>query len=472
MEERPPDGGQQRIRVGAANLVPSLTPIYSDVLDRPTAAGNTLRLPRVSVLVPAFAIFVLSFTTIELIERLYDRYHVLDQTNTLFDADPNKVLVNFSTSWGNDTYFRHPWLDLVFSVPVRASAKVLCGVFRCDAAPTRRNLGLLVTPLFGGLKNALLYLIFTCLGLTAARAWVLCALNLFAFSNLTIGSIPESFPVSSMMVVLFIALMISSIERGREWRMRHWIIAGAFATGITVANLIPLVICFYVSQRYGRQRGIDRGLRDTATVAAATLILTFSIAATGAVLASGSMTSLFPSATRGDFGETSLELYAPEQIAIGLANTFVPVTEPQIVPNRFTKNELAPALRPVLDFRLTYANSHLDRLGSFVWTTTVLTLIAFGAYRASTGSATWKAVVYASILLLVFNVGVNFVFYLHDMYLYSLGWEVPLLFMLAGLMRQSGRSHYSGVVVVLAFGSALASSHVLSWFIAAARAHL
>src|SRR5215510_7673724 len=164
--------------VRATDLVPSLTPIYSNVLDRPNTAHATLRLPRLSVLVPAFAIFVLSFTTIDLIEGLYDRYHVLDQTNTLFDADPNKVLVNFSTSWENDTYFRHPWLDLVFSVPVRASAKVLCGVFGCDAATTRRNLGLLVTPLFGGLKNALFYLIFTYLGLTAARASILCALNL------------------------------------------------------------------------------------------------------------------------------------------------------------------------------------------------------------------------------------------------------------------------------------------------------
>jgi hypothetical protein len=142
---------------------------------------SLLRSP-VPRLLPGFAIFLLSFGAIAIVEGIYDRYHVLDQTNTLFDADPNKVLVNFSTSWGNDTYFRHPWVDFVFSIPVRASAKVHCQVFGCDTARARRLLGLVITPVFGGVKNVLLYIIFTEIGLTPASASLLCAVNLLAFN--------------------------------------------------------------------------------------------------------------------------------------------------------------------------------------------------------------------------------------------------------------------------------------------------
>lgn len=428
---------------------------------------SLLRSP-VPRLLPGFAIFLLCFGAIDIVEAIYDRYHVLDQTNTLFDADPNKVLVNFSTSWGNDTYFRHPWVDFVFSIPVRASAKVHCQVFGCDTARARRLLGLVITPVFGGVKNVLLYIIFTEIGLTPASASLLCAVNLLAFSSLTIGSIPETFPVSSTMVVLFVALMVTSLDRPRDWRMGYWIAAGAFATGITVTNVVPLVICFFWSRRRGQKHPTIRAVRDTMYVATATVMLTFAVAAVASRLSSGTMIGLLPSAERGDFGRTSPGTSAPEQIAIDLADAFVPVIQPQIVPNRFPQNQLDPAAVSVLDFGLTYANRRLNDLTSIAWTVTSLALVALGAYRASQGTEAWKSLAYVSMALLAFNVGIHLVFYLHDMYLYSLDWGVPLLFMLAGLMRKSGTRSYTGLVIAIVVGSAFASYYALSPFINAA----
>jgi hypothetical protein len=98
----------------------------------------------------------------------------------------------------------------------------------------------------------------------------------------------------------------------------------------------------------------------------------------------------------------------------------------------------------------------------------MLALVALGAYRASQGTEAWKSLAYVSMALLAFNVGIHLVFYLHDMYLYSLDWGVPLLFMLAGLMRKSGTRSYTGLVIAIVVGSAFASYYALSPFINAA----
>src|SRR5262249_38647556 len=109
-----------------------------------------------------------------------------------------------------------------------------------------------VTPFFEGAKNLILYLTLTSLGLSLTQAIILCGANLSSLSTLTVGSVPESFPISSMLIVLFVWLMIRDFSPRRRESFWPWIAAVSFAIQITLPNTIPQLVLFRLGGGLGR----------------------------------------------------------------------------------------------------------------------------------------------------------------------------------------------------------------------------
>jgi hypothetical protein len=181
----------------------------------------------------------------------------------LFNADADRYIISFADSWPLGTHFRHPLIEFTFSLPIRAAARVMCAVAACDRAALRHDLALLVIPMAEAVKGALVYWVCVTLGLTLWQAALLCALNLFSLSTLTVGSVPETFAISSMLITGFIALMVGVFHSRRVARSISWVAVGSLAIGITVTNVMW-------------NRGVSSGLHRRSLMR---LLITFSLAA-------------------------------------------------------------------------------------------------------------------------------------------------------------------------------------------------
>ncbi|HKX33632.1 MAG TPA: DUF6080 domain-containing protein [Blastocatellia bacterium] len=419
-------------------------------------------------------IFLASFAFTYAIEKVYDQYHILAQYNTLFDADPNDYTDAFANGWGVVS-FRHPFSHTIFALPVRMASMVVAS-FGGNEMEIRREVALLITPLFEGTKNLILYLVLVNLGFNSVRAIVICCVNLFALCTVTVGSVPESFPISSMMVVLFAWFMTRDFTADRRVPLWQWITAGSFAIGITITNVFPLFVFFIL----GRMRGYGdrwwRGLCLSTVAAAACLVLAFAVAAPLCLAFSYTPKLLLPSGVRGDLGilggaKVGAVLKGMddpnrrpvEELIVAVVNTFIGVVKPQVVPNEhYLENTVPESKKPKLDNRFTYAPTRLDSMLSIAWALIFAGMLLLGGSKAYLQSPVWRALALGSAALIAFNLVLHQFFYSLDMFLYSLHWQVPMLFLLAGLAFIERRRIYGFVALaLLACGSVITNLQLI-----------
>lgn len=414
-------------------------------------------------------IFLISFGVTYTIEKVYDRYHLLDQYNTIFDADVALNLDSFGNGWGLDG-FRHPFGGRLFSTPIRAVTKVLSKVGLGEDLKLRRELALLIVPIAEGIKSLLLYLIFRMLRLTLVETLAVLSVNLCAFSTLTIGSIPETYPLSSMFITLFAWLMVRGAASGQRTSDWHWIVSGILAIGITITNLVPFSVFYLLSKKLRGDAGIGKILVRTAVVGSLSLIITFSVASAGAMAYSVSPTRLLPISEAFQGNSTDKTQYRLGLI-IAVGNTISGIIPSDIVPNEdyvgpVTKRGSGKA---TVYFRTTNLVSRLKTPLALAWIAIFGALLLLGAYQAYRQAPIWGALAISSVGLLIFNFLLHQFFYGTEMFLYALHWQVSMVFLLAGLVFLGNRKIFGicllmGLVIISIFSA----SHFIGQVISAA----
>ena len=399
-------------------------------------------------------IFIISFSLIYSLERFYDHHRMLDQIDTMFDADTTYYLDGFSNGWGGPS-FRHPFAGMMFSLPVRAASKLAHKITGADDMRTRRELALFVVPLFQGVKNVILYLLLVGIGITTWQALVLCSLNLFALSTITVGSVPETFAINSMILVLLAWLMTHDFKAPSKLPIWCWIAAGGFAIGVTITNVVPLAIFHFLGRRFGQAKSWWNSLGKSVIVSILSLILAFILGAMISVAYSYSPIYLLPFGDRGDLGFWLQKHRPSEELMIAAASTFAGVIQPEAAPNehlirkRFNENN-----KPSLMIMFTYAKARLNNWISVSWTLLFAGLLLIGAWNSYRRGPVWSSLTIASASLLIFNFTLHMFFYLYDMFLYALHWQVPMIFSLAGLtLIKPGKALGSLVLVALTIAS-------------------
>ncbi|HKX27551.1 MAG TPA: DUF6080 domain-containing protein [Blastocatellia bacterium] len=413
-------------------------------------------------LVP-IVIFVATFGLTYGVGKYYDDRHVLDQWNTLFDSDAPEYVDAFSNGWPKPS-FRHPFGGMFFSTPIRAIGKVAATITGGDELRIRRDLCFLIVPFFEALKNLVLYLLLIRIGLNSWQAAIMCGLNLFALSTMTIGSIPESFPISSAAIVVFAWLMAREFGARERVPIWQWILAGSFAIGITITNIVPLLVFYLLGKRLGRTESWFSGLKQSAVLATLSLVCTFALSAVFAVAYSHGAKSLLPQSKRGDLGMRQNGDNPVEQLAIAAASTFVGIIPRDIVPNNiYVEKSFTPEERPSLLMMFTYSRQKLNNFQTLSWVLLYAGLLAIGGWLAYRQQGAWSAITLGSVALLVFNFTLHRFFYWNDMFLYAPHWQVPMLLLLAGLVFLKPRFALGpAVLAALAIASAVTSFQFLA----------
>lgn len=194
--------------------------------------------------------------------------------NTLFDADPGLTLEAICCGGGSN-HVSHPMLEYFFSLPIGAIAK-LVSLFTSGGlgeVMVRHWLGLVVVPAAAGLQTFVLLRLFRWLGLSLRSAFLLALLSSLSFSKIIFGSMPESYCLSALSILFAYVLFV--LTRGRRGVRVEltWIALGVLTAGITVTNIVPVAILYFL--REGQLgRNVWRRCVRTALMAALALVVT------------------------------------------------------------------------------------------------------------------------------------------------------------------------------------------------------
>ena len=247
---------------------------------------------------------------------------------------------------------------------------------------------------------------------------LLCLVDVFAASTVTVCSVPESYAFTAACLAATFFLTLDDVPRSAWLRGLSWLTVSALAIGVTVSNAVSVAILAMVSLAR-RRHSTARGL----TLVAA--LLTASIVVDAAVALCGSWSFGHPlSLPGGPFAPTFV--HAPSiSVATGvlwaMAHTFLaptPGIEPQMMPwKRF-------------DFMFSYAPPFHHGWASAWRAGATLVVLALGAAGLAR-QRSLRPVLLGILGILAFNFLIHLYYGLHYN-LYAGHWEPALLVVMAG----------------------------------------
>ncbi|MCK4410457.1 MAG: hypothetical protein KAW67_10235, partial [Candidatus Eisenbacteria sp.] len=194
--------------------------------------------------------------------------------NTLFDADPGLTLEAICGGGGGN-HLSHPLLEYLFSIPIGVVVKLgsLLTSEGLDEVLVRRSLGLIVVPAAAGLQTFVLLRLFRWLGLSLRSALLLALLSSLSFSKIIFGSMPESYCLTALCLLLGYVLFLRTRGRRGVRVELTWIVLGVLSAGVTVTNIVPVAILYFLREGQLGRKLWGRCVR-TVLMAALTLVVT------------------------------------------------------------------------------------------------------------------------------------------------------------------------------------------------------
>src|SRR5262249_38642358 len=156
-------------------------------------------------------------------------------------------------------------------------------------------------PFLQAAKSVLLVDALRRMGIRWAITSLVVLLSLIGLSSLTLGSVPESFPLSATCMVLvtwFVACELTS----RAIPMVAWLGACALRAGITLTNLGVTGIALVASLALGRRLSWVASLWQTGLVVGAGAALCVTLAVAGSIAYRQDVSELAPRSA-GDLGQ-------------------------------------------------------------------------------------------------------------------------------------------------------------------------
>lgn len=175
-----------------------------------------------------------------------DAVESLDQFDVFFHADTQARLDCVTRGiCDHRSSISHPALDILVNPPVRAIAGLSSwlGAWQGDEQAARHAVALWVSPAAAALQSALVFMLFIALGLPWLSAGLASALATLSLSGLLVGSIPESFALSSCAIAGAYLLAARSAP-GQPPQRCAWLALAVIATAITVTNLLSIIVLF------------------------------------------------------------------------------------------------------------------------------------------------------------------------------------------------------------------------------------
>jgi hypothetical protein len=390
-----------------------------------------------AILLAAVSFVVTYWITLQLYDqRIFYRWDVW------FDADPNLYLPAFAdgttSSW---VILRHPLLIPLIYPVVRVVAWLVSALGLSGASEQELRVwaALLVVPVANALRTALWFLVFRRMFDRLRPVVLLCLLELAAFATVSVGSVPESFPLSATCIAAMFWLMMDDAPRPRWLRAMSWLAVGTVAVGVTVTNVIPLV-ALLGGTLFRRRVGIVRA----SGMLAAALLVAMLVSGLAALRGVGSRDALEEGVLQTQNAVRPISsLGALRELAWSVAHTFVaprPGERPYFA---------SPAQGPHEEYIFSYSAPYRHGMAS-LWRamlTAVVLAIGVMGWRRHQDRVPLLAVPAAII-------GGNLVLHLffgEQFALYMLHWSGALLWVVAGAAMLNRQRPARGTLVLDAF---------------------
>jgi hypothetical protein len=400
----------------------------------------------------AAALFAASFLIRVPLARAWSALGVLEQHDVLFDADPVVFLQAFGDGDMRDRLWRtHPNVRNLVNPPVRLAA-ALARLVRPDWTPqrARAEVTLLVAPAASGATTAAVFLALCLMGASLGAAVVGALVEMFAFSGLLFGSIPESYPLSGAALAAAFLLLADALRPGGRLRVVPWVLVASTAFGITTTNLalvgIPL---FFAASRTLRSRG-------RALAATAGLLLVSAALAVVELLALNFAYGEWLPLRKLERTDTYL---APR--AIETVRSFPDAVVSTVLPDRPAVVTTEIGLRRDYPIKLGFTieggpQGVVSRLLRGLVVAGFLLLGALQLWRMPARPVLW-----AALGVLVFNLVLHSVYRGPDLLLYSMHWHAALALVLGATALAPRRSATVLLACVVAYNNAA----VLWWML-------
>ena len=378
------------------------------------------------IVATAIALAVLAFVLDLTIALRLSGLGAVDQYDVLFNADTiARIECMVENECGGRSSFSHPNLAVLLNPPVQSASWVLTHTIFVEhsEAQMRRVFALVTGPLASALKASAVFFLFLLLGLRLTHSTLLSLLSIVSFSQLVFGSIPEGFALSGLLIAIAYLLCAHSIRTNNQ-TLWPWIVIGIVTTGITVTNLVIIVILFGTAQLYNRVR-VDK-------VVLKAILLVAAVAVPTAVL---------PQMVKGTYGLREVSLKGGAEYTKRWMNTQRTVDRALETPVAWAHTIAAPAPKTARNMRAIAEGSKYDfrftlqppRAYNCREPLTLLLLLLLLAgvvsYRYAPRIAKWTCG--ASVVIVVFNWALHSVWGV-ELFLYSQHWQLSLLVLLAG----------------------------------------
>jgi hypothetical protein len=391
------------------------------------------------------------------LELRLEKLEVLNQYSVFFESDPNDVLSTFAC-WGLDNVvyrrgFIHANLGTFFGVPIKAFGKTFSIIShgKVDRSNLQRQLGLLVVPISAALFYLVFHRLLLQLGFSLSLASLFTLLAFVSFSQMIFGSIPETFAISNLAIALTFLLFV--IDRGRRGirSFLTWTAVGVFATGITITNIVPVIILFWLRENYKRSSFIV-SIAKSLGIAALILALTVTLNAITFFATDVTHGTLKQEASAAsEYKTRNVYLISKKFLTFPalLINSII-APMPKTQPDEYTIKEY-PKSRYLFRFTFdldewqeepsTKPFSPRNLAGIALFLLLLLPIRSFANSDRSLFLLSWGA-----LLIIGFNWSLHSIWGT-DRFLYSQHWYFSLMFLLAALIATQLSSRLSTVLV-------------------------
>jgi len=383
------------------------------------------------------------------IARQFESLDVFRQYDVLFHSDPVLDMEALEQRDFDDVgsrrfhAFVHPNHLLYLHPFIRYGAEVLTWGKgdTPDGKEMRRHLIVALGPVSSAVKAICTLWIFIGLGLSLGPALALTLLGCVSFSQLVFGSMPETFPLSGMLLAAASLLAVRSCHSGsRRWQ---WILCVVLVTGVTITNVFGVAL-LYALMRFFAGRKLAIVALDTVAVVGIGILITLSIASLFGTVESGD--------TVGHDAGRFVEKWSAEEPFYVRAAAFPSALVNSVVAPEPTRvaNPKARGDRSKYRFMLSLAESPSAFSAGRLIDLSLLGLFAAGLLGCWRGSRATRYLGVGSAAIVGFN-GILHSFWGVEFFLYSQHWHVSFLIPLAGLSCYSPRLRRISTLLVMAF---------------------
>jgi len=371
---------------------------------------------------------------------LWRSHHVFAQNNILFDTDPPSRLSQLAHGWGDHT-LAHPILPYIFSVTFRMIAAVFLKVHLADDAfQLREGMAAWVAPACSAIKVGIAYVTGQMIGASRRGSLGLALLAGFSLAPAIFGSVPEHHALSALVLTATFGWATAVRFALIPDRYAVWLALTFLATGLTVTNVVVVLIIYLASRLSGGHEW------RRALAAAALLGILSTVTAIGLSIVGGRVlkepaidktVTLANSYTRRPSVERGVRYAAA--LATSLIGPY-----PAAMPN---ESALTPRAKSANQLNVQFS---YDVLPVTAWTWTRIALIlgvaGLGAWHGWRGDVRFRGLVIAAVLVLAYN-GVFHSLWGTEWLLYSIHWHSALLMLLAGWLV--GSKSNGGMILLM-----------------------